>query len=81
MSTKPSQPRPKPEPNNTAGIVERGKVYVAETLYRELRWKAHSKRQAKRLGMPVIRFGSRDYIIGDAFIDWFSSLGASEVVK
>ena len=74
----PSRPRPQPMPNNTAGVVERGKVYVADVLYRELRWKAHSKRQAKRLGMPVVRFGSRDYIIGDRFIDWFEQIGKQQ---
>ena len=35
-------------------------------------------KKAKSLGMPVIRFGSRDYIIGDQFIDWFEQLGQQQ---
>ena len=78
MSTSKPTPRSKPEPNNTAGVVERGKLYVAKALYHEMRWKTHSVREAKRRGMPVIRFGSRDYVVGAHFIDWFSSLGQGQ---
>jgi len=73
-----SAPHLKSEPNGYPAIVEKGCVYTVVELCKRLRWKSHSLRQAKRLGMPVIRFGSRDYCISDQFIDWFEQIGRQQ---
>ena len=61
--------------NPYPAMVNAHEVYTVEELARHLRWRKHSLRQAKRLGMPVIRFGSRDYAIGQQVLEWFEGLG------
>ena len=72
------QARPKSEVNNTTGVIRADEIYVAEEYYRRMRWRKHSIRQAKRLGLPTIRYGSRDYIIGADAIEWFRRLGSQQ---
>ena len=75
MSTsKPSTPRPKPEPNNSPGVIRADEVYVFEEACRRLRWRRHSAQQAKRLGLKPIKFGSRLYISGSAILKFFEDL-------
>jgi len=54
--------------------VRADEVLTVVELCRRLRWRGHSLRQAKRLGLPTIRFGARDYAIGDEVLTWFKSL-------
>ena len=51
---------------------------VDDNLYRRLRWRKHSIRQGKRLGLPTIRYGSRDCIIGAGVVEWFRCLGSRQ---
>lgn len=71
-------PRPKPEPNNTVGVIRRDEIYVAEEAYRRLRWRRHSRQQARRLGLKVTRFGSRDYVLGRDLLDFFDRLAQQQ---
>ena len=70
--------RPKPEPNNTPPVVRADELYVADEFYRRCRWRKHSIREAKRMGLPTIRFGSRDYVIGKQALEWFEQLGEQQ---
>ena len=72
------QSRPKPEANNTPPVVRADEMYVADEFYRRCRWRRHSIRQAKRLGLPTIRYGSRDYIVGADAIAWFREIGSQQ---
>ena len=62
--------RPRPETNHYPAVVKKGAAYTAEELCRRLRWKKHSLRQARRLGLKLHRHGSRDYAIGDEVIEF-----------
>jgi len=73
-------PPRKPTPDSSPpGIIEADAVYVAAEFYRRMRWHRHSQRQARRLGLPVIRFGSRDYIIGRKALEWLEKLAEGAV--
>lgn len=71
-------PRLKSETNGYPAVVESGALYTLAELAKRLRWKRHSIRQARRLGLPVIRFGSRDYVIGQQALEWFAKLGQQQ---
>lgn len=66
--------RPSPDLNKLPASVEAGSVLTLQELARRLRWKRHSIRQARRLGLPVVRFGSRDYCLTDDVVMWFRTL-------
>ena len=77
----PSTSKPLPaarEPNGYPAVVETGALYPVEELAMRLRWRRHSLRQAKKLGLPTIRFGSRDYVIGRQAIEWFEKLSQQQ---
>lgn len=65
---------PRPEPNHSPPSVHAGELLTVEELCRRLRWRKHSLRQAKRLGLRVVKFGSRNYIIGADVLDFFRRL-------
>jgi hypothetical protein len=65
-------------PNNYPAVVNGQEVYVFEEFARRMRWRKHSIRQANRLGLPTIRYGSRDYIIGADAIAWFREIGSPQ---
>ena len=77
MSTAP-KPRPKPEPNHAPAVVESGTIYTVDELARRLRWRKHSLRQARKMGLPTVRFGSRDYALGDHVLAWFADLAEKQ---
>lgn len=66
------------EPNNTPPVIRADEMYVWEEVCRRLRWRKHSARQARRLGLKPIRFGSRLYIHGSTVLEWFSTLAEGE---
>ena len=68
------KPRPKPEPNTTPAVVDARQLYTFDEAARRLRWRKHSRRQARRLGLRVTRFGSRDYVSGAELIRFFEHL-------
>ena len=59
-------------------MVNGQEVYVFEEFAKRMRWRKHSCRQAKRMGLPTIRFGSRDYVIGKQALEWFEQLGQQQ---
>ncbi len=63
-----------PRKNDTPPSVHADELLTVTELARRLRWRKHSLRQAKRMGLPVIRFGSRDYALGRRVLEWFESL-------
>lgn len=69
-----SKQRQRPEPNNTPSVVEADAVYSLKEVARRLRWKEHSVRQAKRLGLQIIKFGSRHYVTGREVMRFFEAL-------
>ena len=71
-----TEPTARPAPASASVCV--GELLTVEELSRRLRWKRHSTRQAKRLGLPVHRFGSRDYCIGDEVLLWFRTIGQQQ---
>lgn len=60
--------------NETPGEIRADDLYTFEEAARRLRWKKHSQRQAKKMGLQVSRFGSRDYVRGRAIIEFFAKL-------
>ena len=66
--------KPQPTNNTTPAVVRADELYSLEEAARRLRWRTHSVRQAKRAGLRVIRFGSRDYISGRAILEFFDRL-------
>ena len=68
------QPRANPLP----AVVNANEIYLWEELKRRLRWKKHSARQAQRLGLKPIKFGSRLYIHGSTVLEWFEQLGQQQ---
>lgn len=65
---------PRPQQNTVPAVVEAGSLYTLQEVARRCRWKQHSVRQARRLGLPTIRFGSRDYVLGSDVLSWFKQL-------
>jgi hypothetical protein len=71
-NSQPSSPRS--EFNATPAVIEAGGVYTETELAKRMRWKKHSLRQAKKLGLRSIRFGSRNYVLGSDVLKWFEGL-------
>lgn len=69
---------PKPSANTTPAVVNAYEVYVWEELQKRLRWKKHSGRQARRMGLRVVRFGSRNYCLGADVLRFFELLAAQQ---
>ena len=69
---------PTPSPNTSPPVIRADELYLWEELQRRLRWKKHSARQARRLGLDPIKFGSRLYIHGSTVLEWFSKLASDE---
>ena len=67
-----------PVPNSTPPVINAHELYTLEEACRRLRWKEHSRRQARRMGLKVIRFGSRDYVTGQAILELFDQIGESQ---
>ena len=77
MSSRPSETsesRTRPRTNNTSAVINVLEVYTMDEVARRMRWKAHSIRQAKRLGLKTVRFGSRDYVLGRHVLEFFEKL-------
>ena len=72
------QPRPKPESNLTAGVVRADELYLWTEIQKRLRWRRHSARQAQRLGLKPIKFGSRLYVHGSTVLKWFEKLSQQQ---
>lgn len=74
------RPRPRkasaspPAASTVPASVQASEVMAVEELARRLRWRRHSIRQARRLGLPTVRFGVRDYVIGGDVVAWFRDL-------
>lgn len=77
-SGKPPQPRKRPVPNNTPAVANANELYTFDELSQRLRWKEHSRRQAKNLGLKVVRFGSRDYVLGRDVLDFYEQLAEQQ---
>ena len=75
-NTPSKKPRPTPSPNTSPPVIRADELYLWEELQRRLRWKKHSARQARRLGLDPIKFGSRLYIHGSTVLEWFSKLAS-----
>ena len=73
MSTSP-KPHPRPTPNNSPAVINAHEAYLFEEFARRLRWRKHSCRQAKKMGLRTVRFGSRDYVLGQWGLDFLESL-------
>ena len=67
---------PKPSPNATPAVISGNEMYLWQEVCRRLRWRKHSARQAQRLGLNPIKFGSRLYIHGSTVLAWFSKLAS-----
>lgn len=79
---KPVKSRPVPElDGHLPGIIEADALYEAREFYRRARWRRHSQRHAKRLGLKVIRFGARDYILGKHALEFFERLAEQQAQK
>ena len=71
--------KPKPAPNTSPPVVRADEIYTFEEVCRRLRWRKHSARQAKRLGIRLIRYGSRDYCLGSDVLAFFDGLAQQQV--
>jgi hypothetical protein len=72
-----SAPLLRSQVNSSPPVVRADELYLWSELVRRLRWKRHSARQAQRLGLRPIKFGSRLYIHGSTVLAWFA--GQQEV--
>ena len=72
------KPKPKPEPNTTPAVIDANQLYTLEEAARRLRWRKHSRQQARRLGLKTVRFGSRDYCLGRDVLAFFDGLGEQQ---
>lgn len=70
--------KPKPEPNTSPPVVRADELYTFTEAARRLRWKKHSIRQAKRKGLRLARYGSRDYVLGSDLIAFFDRLAREQ---
>ena len=61
-----------------AAVIHADELYTKEELCRRMRWRQHSWRQAKRLGLETVVFGSRTYIAGSDAIAFLQSLKQQE---
>ena len=71
-------PKPKPEPNTTPAVIDARQLYSFDEAARRLRWKKHSRQQARRLGLKTVRFGSRDYVLGRDLLAFFDRLAQKQ---
>lgn len=78
MASSTPTPRRKIEPNTSPAVIEAGAVYTAEEMCRRLRWARHSFRQARRLGLRLVKFGGRLYASGDDILQFFDRLAAEQ---
>ena len=69
---------PKPEPDASPPVINADELYAWEEVRRRLRWRKHSARQAQRMGLKPVRFGSRLYIDGRSVLEWFRKLGEQQ---
>lgn len=67
-----------PRANGYPAVIDGNQVYTWEEACRRLRWRKHSARQAKRLGLKTIRFGSRDYVLGRHVLDFLADLAEQQ---
>lgn len=68
---KPTNDSPAPR---LVGTVADNETLLLSELARRFGWQRHATRQAKRKGLPCIRFGSKDYVRGCEFAEWLGSL-------
>ncbi|MGI6415054.1 MAG: hypothetical protein ACOX1P_05235 [Thermoguttaceae bacterium] len=73
----PASPPASPAATNPR-VIDADSVYPFAEVCRRLGWARHSARQARRLALPVVRFGVRDYVIGSDVITWFQRLGEQQ---
>lgn len=66
------------QPNNTPAVIDANKVYTFKEAARRLRWKQHSTRQARRMGLRVVKFGSRNYVLGQHVLEFFQRLAEEQ---
>ena len=71
-------PRPAPKLSVSPAVIRADELYTWEELRKRLRWKRHSARQAQRLGLKPIRFGSRAYVTGEDVLDFFRKLSRQQ---
>jgi hypothetical protein len=57
--------------SNIPGVIEPGRLYLAEEARRRLRLGDWSWRRMRRDGLPVIYYGQRAFIFGDDLLDYF----------
>ena len=74
-------PRANREPNTTQSVIRADELYTLEEAARRLRWRQHSIRQARCLGLRIIRFGSRNYVAGSAVLAFFEHLAELQQAK
>lgn len=71
-------PCQKPDANLTLGVVRADELYLWAEIQRRLSWRRHSARQAQKLGLKPIKFGSRLYIHGSTVLAWFADLAEKQ---
>ena len=71
-------PARSPVARPTAGMIDERSIYSRQELCRLLGWQRHSWRRAKRLGLRVVTFGSRQYIRGQWVAQWFNKLATDQ---
>jgi len=76
--TRPRRPaeKPPPSPSVVTGAVQVGEVLLLREVARRFGWRRHSVRQARRLGLPIVRFGSKDYVRGADLFEWLGQLAS-----
>lgn len=71
-------PKPRSTPNNSPPVVCADELYTFTEICARLRWRRHSRQQARRLGLKTVRFGSRDYVLGRDLLAFFDRLAQKQ---
>ncbi len=70
-----------PQPNMSPSVIRADECYPLDEFARRLRWKKHSIRQAQRMGLRTILFGSRLYVLGSDGLKFFELLATRQMAE
>lgn len=65
-------------PGPAPGVISLQEIYTLAEVRKRLGWRAHSLREARRLGLRVIRFGRAKYVTGRDLANFFAALAQDE---
>ncbi len=71
----------RPESNTNDPVIRNGELYTLEEFAKRARWRRHSIRQARKLGLRTILFGSRRYVLGSDGLRFFERLAEQQAEK